>query len=42
MSGSHNTLLSRKIRGDWRIVHQHESVPFYMDGSYRAAVDLKP
>jgi PhnB protein len=26
----------------WKIVHEHESVPFYMDGSYRAAVDLKP
>jgi ketosteroid isomerase-like protein len=25
-----------------RIVHEHASVPFYMDGSYRAAVDLKP
>jgi PhnB protein len=36
------TLCFRKIRGDWRIAHQHESVPFYMDGSYRAAVDLKP
>jgi len=27
---------------DWKIVHEHESVPFYMDGSYRAATDLKP
>ena len=36
------SLCFRKIRGDWRIAHQHESVPFYMDGSYRAAVDLKP
>ena len=26
----------------WAIVHEHESVPFYMDGSLRAAVDLKP
>lgn len=32
----------RKISGKWLIVHAHESVPFYMDGSYRAAVDLKP
>ena len=32
----------RKIDGRWRITHEHESVPFYMDGSYRAAVDLKP
>jgi PhnB protein len=36
------TLCFRKFGGEWRIVHQHESVPFYMDGSYRAAVDLKP
>jgi ketosteroid isomerase-like protein len=26
----------------WRITHEHESVPFHMDGSYRAAVDLGP
>jgi PhnB protein len=32
----------RKQRDRWRIAHEHESVPFYMDGSYRAAVDLKP
>jgi PhnB protein len=32
----------RRIDGRWRIAHEHESVPFYMDGSYRAAVDLKP
>jgi uncharacterized protein YndB with AHSA1/START domain/ketosteroid isomerase-like protein len=31
-----------KDDGAWRITHQHTSVPFYMDGSYRAAVDLKP
>ena len=36
------TLGLRRIGGEWRIAHQHESVPFYMDGSYRAAVDLKP
>jgi uncharacterized protein (TIGR02246 family) len=36
------TLCLRRIGGEWRIAHQHESVPFYMDGSYRAAVDLKP
>jgi hypothetical protein len=24
------------------ITHEHVSVPFYMDGSYWAAVDLKP
>ena len=26
----------------WRITHEHTSVPFYMDGSFRAAVDLEP
>jgi ketosteroid isomerase-like protein len=36
------TLGFRKIDGAWRIVHEHESVPFYMDGSLRAAVDLQP
>ena len=28
--------------GAWRIVHEHNSVPFLMDGSFKAAVDLKP
>jgi uncharacterized protein (TIGR02246 family) len=36
------TLGLRKISGSWRIAHQHQSVPLYMDGSERAAVDLKP
>ena len=36
------TLGFRKIDGQWKITHQHESVPFYMDGSYKAAVDLEP
>lgn len=31
-----------KIAGAWKIAHQHQSVPFYMDGSYRAAIDLQP
>lgn len=26
----------------WRIVHEHASVPFYMDGSLRPAFDLEP
>jgi uncharacterized protein (TIGR02246 family) len=37
-----STVCLRKTDGRWRIVHEHTSVPFYMDGSYRAAVDLKP
>ena len=32
----------RRIDGRWAIVHEHESTPFYMDGSFRAAVDLEP
>jgi len=36
------TLCFRKIGGAWKITHEHTSVPFYMDGSFRAAVDLRP
>lgn len=36
------TLCLLKSGGQWRIACDHSSVPFYMDGSYRAAVDLKP
>jgi ketosteroid isomerase-like protein len=32
----------RKTGGKWLVTHEHVSVPFYMDGSLRAAVDLKP
>src|SRR5262245_8957085 len=32
----------RRIDGRWLVAHEHESVPFLMDGSYRAATDLKP
>jgi ketosteroid isomerase-like protein len=28
--------------GTWKITHVHNSVPFAMDGSYRALLDLKP
>jgi PhnB protein len=37
-----NTLCLRRIEGRWLITHAHESVPFYKDGSFKAAVDLKP
>jgi PhnB protein len=37
-----NTLCLRKVNGNWKIAHQHQSVPFYMDGGAKAAVDLKP
>jgi uncharacterized protein (TIGR02246 family) len=36
------TMCLRRISGRWRIVCDHASVPFYMDGTYRAAVDLRP
>jgi PhnB protein len=48
IDGEHNdvwtrlTVGLRKIDGAWQVAHEHMSVPFYMDGSYRAAVDLKP
>jgi len=32
----------RKTAEGWRIAHEHTSTPFYMDGSLRAATDLKP
>ena len=37
-----HTLGLRRADGVWTIVHEHESVPFYMDGSFKAAIDLKP
>ncbi len=36
------TLGLRKIDGRWLVVHEHESVPFEMDGSFQAAVSLRP
>jgi ketosteroid isomerase-like protein len=36
------TVVLKKMDARWQIVHEHASVPFYMDGSLRAAVDLKP
>ena len=37
-----STVGYRKIDGKWMIAHEHTSVPFYMDGSDKAALDLKP
>jgi ketosteroid isomerase-like protein len=37
-----STLGLRKIDGQWQIVHNHESVPFDMDGSFRASIGLTP
>ena len=36
------TTCFRRIAGAWKITHEHESVPFLMDGSFKAAIDLKP
>src|SRR5262245_44180244 len=36
------TVGCRKVDGRWLVVHEHASVPLYMDGSERAALDLKP
>jgi ketosteroid isomerase-like protein len=37
-----STLCFRRDAGGWKIAHAHTSVPFHMDGSFRAAVDLQP
>jgi predicted dithiol-disulfide oxidoreductase (DUF899 family)/ketosteroid isomerase-like protein len=36
------TIGCRRVGDRWLIGHEHASVPLYMDGSERAAVDLKP
>ena len=36
------TVVFGRRDGAWKITHQHTSVPFLMDGSYKAATDLKP
>jgi ketosteroid isomerase-like protein len=36
------TACFRREAGRWRITHMHNSVPFAMDGSGRALLDLKP
>jgi PhnB protein len=35
------TLCFRRVGREWRIAHEHDSVPFYMDDA-RAAIDLAP
>jgi ketosteroid isomerase-like protein len=39
---SRATYVLGRTPAGWRITHAHFSVPFHMDGSYRAAVDLEP
>jgi ketosteroid isomerase-like protein len=36
------TLGLRRIDGRWLVTHEHASVPFEMDGSFRASIDLTP
>ena len=36
------TLGLRRIDGRWLVTHEHESVPFEMDGSFRASIGLTP
>ena len=36
------TLCLHRAGEGWRITHEHVSTPFYMDGSFRTAVDLQP
>jgi SnoaL-like protein len=36
------TLCFRRTGDQWPITHVHESVPMHMDGTFKAAVDLKP
>ena len=36
------TMILERVNGRWKVVHEHSSVPFYMDGSLRPAFDLKP
>lgn len=36
------TVCLRKFGDAWKIVHEHISTPYYMDGSLKAAVDLAP
>ena len=36
------TACFRRERGRWRITHMHNSVPFAMDGTDKALLDLRP
>ncbi|WP_181767841.1 YybH family protein [Streptomyces albidus (ex Kaewkla and Franco 2022)] len=37
-----NTVCLERRHGRWLITHEHQSVPFRMDGSGKAALDLVP
>ena len=36
------SLCLRRREGAWQVIHEHTSVPFHMDGSFKAAIDLEP
>ena len=36
------TTCLRRTAAGWKVAHDHTSVPFHMDGSLKAAVDLEP
>lgn len=36
------TLALARAPAGWWVMHEHSSVPFHMDGSFRAAIDLEP
>ncbi len=37
-----STWCLRRMRGAWKITHEHNSAPCYLDGTDRAALDLVP
>lgn len=39
---SRTTICLQRRDGEWRIVHEHNSFPMLMDGSDKAATDLRP
>lgn len=36
------TVCFRKIHGQWKVADEHVSMPLYMNGSDKAAIDLEP
>ncbi|WP_425476053.1 nuclear transport factor 2 family protein [Mesorhizobium yinganensis] len=41
-SWNRRTVVLRRRRGIWQIIHEHNSYPMEMDGSGRAATNRKP
>jgi ketosteroid isomerase-like protein len=40
--GGHDRPEFPETCGQWKVAHEHSSVPFYMDCNFRAAIDLRP